>query len=85
MVYFTMLYAPIFSYIRLKAKSVIAPAILHGSLNATAGISIMTLKGGTDLSIGLTGLAGLLVLFLANVGLYIFDRFLAKEPLMSPR
>ncbi|MCK5218457.1 CPBP family intramembrane metalloprotease [bacterium] len=83
MVYFTMLYAPIFSYIRLKARSVIAPAILHGSLNATVALSFMTLKGGTDLSIGLTGLAGLLVLLLANIGLYIFDRFLAKEPVMA--
>ena len=34
MIVFTLLLSPIFSYVRLKAKSVIAAAIIHGSLNA---------------------------------------------------
>ncbi|MEM2990344.1 MAG: CPBP family intramembrane glutamic endopeptidase, partial [Halobacteria archaeon] len=40
MAIFTLLLSPIFSYIRIKAKSVIAAAIMHGSLNGTYGISI---------------------------------------------
>lgn len=77
-----ILIAPIFSYVRLKAKSVIAAAIIHGSLNATFGLSIMVVKGGNDLTVGVTGLAGFIVLALANTGLFVYDRVLAKEPIM---
>ena len=78
----TLLLSPIFSYVRLKANSVIAAAIIHGSLNATAGLSLMVVKGGNDLSVGVTGLAGFIVLALVNVGLLLHDRVLSKEPIM---
>lgn len=83
MTIFTLLLSPIFSYVRLKAKSVIAAAIIHGSLNATAGLSILVVKGGSDLTIGVTGMAGFIVLALANLGLFAYDRFLAKEPITN--
>jgi len=82
MTVFTLLLSPIFSYVRLKAKSVIAAAIIHGSLNGTIGLSIVLVKGGNDLTIGVTGLAGFIVLVLVNAGLFIYDRFLAKERIM---
>ena len=81
MVIFTLLLSPIFSYVRLKAKSVIAAAIIHGSLNATVGLSIMVIKGGSDLTVGVTGLSGFIVLALVNICLFAFDRLFAKEPL----
>jgi membrane protease YdiL (CAAX protease family) len=80
MTVWTVLLSPIFSYVRLKAKSVIAAAIIHGSLNATAGLSLMVIAGGSDLTVGITGLAGFIVLAVANVAIFIYDRFLAKEP-----
>ncbi len=80
MTVWTMLLSPIFSYVRLKAKSVIAAAIIHGSLNATAGLSLMVIAGGSDLTVGITGLAGFIVLAVANVAIFVYDRFLAKEP-----
>lgn len=82
MVYFTLLFAPLFAYVRAKAKSVVAAAIMHGSLNGTAGISFMVLKGGSDLTVGLTGAAGLIVLALANVGLWGYDKYLSPHPLI---
>lgn len=82
MTIFTLLLSPIFSYVRLKAKSVIAAAIIHGSLNATGGLSIMVIKGGNDLTVGVTGLAGFIVLAFVNIGLFIYDRTLAKESIM---
>ena len=63
-----------FSYVRLKAKSVIAAAIMHGSLNATAGLAIMLVKGGNDLTIGITGLSGFLVLAVINVLIFLYNR-----------
>ena len=82
MIVLCILFAPIFSYVRFKAKSVVAAAIIHGSLNATAGLSLMVVKGGNDLSVGVTGLAGFIVLALVNVGLLLYDRVLSKEPIM---
>lgn len=40
MIIFCLLLSPIFSYIRLKSKSVIAAVIAHGSLNATGWLAI---------------------------------------------
>jgi len=82
MVILCVLFAPIFSYVRLKAKSVVAAAIIHGTLNAIAGLPLIVVKGGNDLTIGVTGLAGFVVLALVNVGLLLYDRVLAKEPIM---
>jgi membrane protease YdiL (CAAX protease family) len=74
-----ILLGPIFSYVRLKAKSVIAAAVMHGSLNGTAGLAIIVVKGGNDLLIGITGLAGIIVLILTNIALFLYDSLLAKE------
>ncbi|MBA7704208.1 hypothetical protein ES703_113009 [subsurface metagenome] len=73
MIVWCMLLGPIFSYIRIKSKSVIAVAIIHGSLNATYGLSIMLIKGGNDLIIGITGGAGFVVLSIVNLCIFLFD------------
>jgi len=80
MTIFCILASPIFSYIRLRAKSVIAAAIMHGTLNATAGLAIMVLNGGNDLTIGVTGVAGLLVLLIINVCIFFLDRSFVSRP-----
>jgi membrane protease YdiL (CAAX protease family) len=74
MILFSILLSPIFGYVRLKSKSVIAAAVIHGSLNGTAGLSIMVVKGGTDLIVGVTGAAGLAVLIIVNLCIFVFDR-----------
>lgn len=73
------LLAPIFSYVRVKAKSVIAAAIAHGSFNASVGLSFMLLKGGNDLTVGIAGLAGLIVLVIVNLCIFMFDRSISTE------
>lgn len=83
MIAWCMLLAPVIGYVRLRAKSVIAAAIMHGSLNGTAGLAIVALKGGSDLTIGVTGLAGFLVLLFVNAGLFLYERYLAREPVMT--
>jgi membrane protease YdiL (CAAX protease family) len=80
MIVFCLLLSPIFSYIRLKSKSVIASAIAHGSINATGGLAIMIIKGGSDLIIGVTGVAGFIVLSVINLFIFIFDRSVEKNP-----
>jgi len=83
MTVFTLLLSPIFGYVRLKARSVIAAAIIHGSLNATAGLAIMVVAGGNDLMIGVTGLAGFIVLLIVNIAIFVYDRFLTRDPVFS--
>jgi membrane protease YdiL (CAAX protease family) len=72
MIVFCMLLSPLFCYVTLKSGSVIAAAIIHGSFNGTAGLSIMLIKGGSDLTVGVTGVAGFLVLFAANVLMWLY-------------
>jgi len=79
MAVWTILMAPLFSYIRIKSRSVIAASIFHGTINAVPGLAIILISGGNDLTVGLTGLAGFIVFALANVLLFIYDRFITRE------
>jgi len=79
MIGWCLLLAPIFTFVRFKTKSVIAAAIIHGSLNASAGLAIMTVKGGNDLIVGLTGLAGFIVLAVINIGVFIYIKFITTS------
>ncbi len=74
MTLFCLLVTPLINFATLKANSVIAAAIMHGTLNGTGGIAIVMLKGGNDLTIGMTGAAGLVTLLLANIILYMATR-----------
>ncbi|MDI6799483.1 MAG: hypothetical protein QMD53_02220 [Actinomycetota bacterium] len=65
----------------MKANSVIAASVIHGSLNGSLGLSLMVIKGGNDLTVGGTGFAGFIVLGLTNLLLFTYDRYLAKESL----
>ena len=85
MIIFTLLLAPIFSYVRLKAKSVIAAAIIHGTLNATFALDLMVIRGGNDLTVGISGLAGFIALMLVNIGLFVYDHYFAAEKIMTNR
>ncbi|MCS7151638.1 MAG: CPBP family intramembrane metalloprotease [Endomicrobia bacterium] len=67
MIIFCVLYSPIFNYIRFKSGSVIATSILHGTLNATYGISILFLKGGNEFIVGMLGLSGFVVLLIVDI------------------
>lgn len=81
MVVFTLLLAPVFTYITVRADSVIAAAVMHGTLNGTAGIPLMVLRGGSDLTVGVTGVAGFIVLALVDLGIFVYDRFVSERPL----
>lgn len=74
MTIFTTLFAPLIAFARIKGKSVIAAAIMHGSLNGTAGLAFLLVYGGNDLTNGVLGLAGFIVLALANLILFAWIR-----------
>jgi len=67
MILFCILFSPFFTLVTIRSGSVIAAALLHGSFNALGGTSVMLLKGGNDLLIGTSGLAGMMVLLVLNL------------------
>ena len=79
MVAWCVLLAPIFGFVRMKARSVIAAAVIHGSLNATLGLAIMVVEGGNDLLVGTTGLSGFVVLTAVNLLLLLYRKKTAAD------
>ena len=82
MIIFCILITPLLIYITVKSKSVIAAAILHGTMNGTYGISLMFTDGGNDLTVGLTGLSGFIALTVILIFLFIYDYFISKEKIL---
>jgi len=80
MVAWCVIMAPLFSYIRIKGHSVIAASIFHGTINAVPALSIIMISGGDDLTVGITGLAGFIVFIVLDTLVFVFDRFITKEP-----
>jgi membrane protease YdiL (CAAX protease family) len=62
------------TYFTVKTKSVFTAAFFHGLLNGSAGLAIIWISGGNDLSVGVTGLAGFLALIILNFVLYLSDK-----------
>jgi membrane protease YdiL (CAAX protease family) len=79
----TMLLGILISYVRLRAESVVAAALMHGSINGLYGVSLMYLDWTNDLFIGLFGIGGCLVMGAAVIGLFLYDRFLSKKPVFK--
>lgn len=77
-----ILLSPLFLYVTIKAKSVIAAAILHGTLNGTVGLSILMVAGGNELIVGSTGLSGFIALIILTLGIFVYDNFVSKEKIM---
>jgi CAAX protease family protein len=69
----TILLSPVIGYVRLRAESVFAAAIFHGTFNAAASLMIF-LKGGNVLVIGITGAIGMATLLLADILLWLHLR-----------
>ena len=83
MILVCILITPLLLYITIKSKSVIAAAIMHGTMNATAGISIMAINGGNDLTSGIAGIAGFITLTLFLIVFFLYDYFISKDKILG--
>lgn len=70
-------------YFRQKSGSVIVAAIMHGAFNGIAGLSLLVISPSNDLLYGSTGLAGCLALFIINICLFLYDRYISKENIFT--
>jgi membrane protease YdiL (CAAX protease family) len=66
----TILLSPLIGYVRLRAESVFAAAVFHGTFNAAATM-VLFLAGGNVLLTGITGAIGMVVLLVADIALYL--------------
>lgn len=69
MILFTLALTPVLLWVREKGGSVLAAALLHGTLNAIAGLSLLLVERTHDLLTGVVGLPGLFLLSLFNLWL----------------
>lgn len=76
---------PMFLYFRQKSGSVIVPAIMHGTFNAVVGVSNIFVTPANDLLIGGPGLAGIVVMLLFDLLLYLYDRFISMEHIFTSK
>lgn len=83
MIIWCILLSPVITYIVIKSKSVITAAIYHGTLNAIAGISVLYLVGGNDLTNGVTGIAGFITLLLINIAFFLYDKHITQENIFT--
>ena len=70
-------------YFVLKSKSMIPAVILHGTVNAVSGMTIYFTLGGNDFLNGMAGLAGFITMALVILGIWIYDKHIAKEGICS--
>lgn len=70
---------PALMYFRMKSDSVIVAAIMHGTINATAGVILFVVSPYNDLIHGAAGLAGIIGFLLFDIGLYIYDMYISKD------
>ena len=85
MVIWCILLTPFFIYVVTKTNSVFPAAIMHGTINSSAGYSILYLKGGNDLVIGMTGVSGFIVLIFFNIILIFYDKYIEKDKIIFKR
>lgn len=80
MVGMCVLVSPILMYLRERSGSVIAAAIAHGAINATAGLAVVLLSGFDELLCGFTGLAGFAVMLTLNIIIALTYRLKSNNP-----
>lgn len=74
MILLCVVMTPVFLYLREKSGSTMVAAIAHGTLNGSAGISVMYLAGGNDLLCGTTGLVGIMIFAILDLLIYILKK-----------
>ena len=71
MTLFTLAMSPLLGLLRDRTGSAWAPALAHGVVNAVAGLALLALAGGHPLTVGVAGLAGVMVLGVASLGILL--------------
>jgi membrane protease YdiL (CAAX protease family) len=77
----TIVLSPLIGYVRLRGQSIVPAAVFHGTFNAAATL-VLFVGGGTPLTVGFTGAAGLFTLLCADVVLWLGIRGREREQIL---
>jgi len=83
MTVWTITVSPVFTYLTVRADSVLAATFFHGTFNAVAGLTIIYLVGGGNLLILPVGVAGIGAAVVAILVCVAHDRYVADEPVTT--
>ena len=83
MIGWTVAASPLFTYLTVRARSVLAATLLHGSFNAVASLSLVYLTGAGNLFVGPVGIAGIGAGLLATAVCVVHDRYMAVDKVTS--
>lgn len=70
-------------YITLKTRSVVAAAILHGTINAIAGLPSIIFNDLNPITESVPGLVGNGVMIIVIALLFLYDKHISKDNIMS--
>ena len=77
----------IIQYFRVKSGSVIVAAIMHGTCNGVAGLTMifLSLDKYNDLIDGACGLAGILAMLVVAIAIFLFDRYVTRDRICTSK
>jgi membrane protease YdiL (CAAX protease family) len=79
-VVYIVLFAPLLTFVRLRAGSVFAPAILHATADGTVLLTLALVRGGGDLTTGWGSLSCIAVLLVVDALIAKQEGFLRPSP-----
>lgn len=79
MTVWTVVASPVFTYLTVRARSVLAATFFHGTFNASAGFALLYLSGAGNVVILPVGVAGIGAAVIAVAACVAHDRYVADE------
>jgi uncharacterized protein len=79
----TIAMAPIYTYLTVRAQSVLAATLLHGSFNGLGALSLVYLTGAGNLVTAPVGVAGIGAALLVTALCVVHDRLIADEQITT--
>jgi len=76
---FTVSISPIFTYVRVKTKSILGPCMLHGMINATGAMYVLYISNGNELYSSIAGWAGIIVGIVLTICILLLDKKIVTE------
>ena len=76
---FTIAISPLFTYVRVKTKSILGPCMLHGMINATGAMYSLYIANGNELYSSIAGWAGIIAGIVLTFCILFFDKKLVSE------
>jgi len=76
---FTISISPIFSYVRIKTKSILGSCMLHGMINATGAMYALYIANGNELYRSIAGWAGISAGVVLTICIFLLDKKFVTE------